>query len=369
MSTTRLGPVILVAFTLVLWVSPGLRGQTMPTGLPWEDPNSGFGTPGTGGSTGGQTTIEPVIQTSGGSKDNGTKTSDTGTDQQQSFVNGFLNDAADKIKSANGGSGWVWTWQKKWTIGPDGQPKEVTEQWQQGTINGAGPGAPVTTDPTKTPTTPPAGTNPPASPPGTTAGPGNPPGTPSGTPATTPPGTPPGSTSAVKPPTPPPAVPPADKPIDPNDAFDPAPPDLPDAEVRLVIQNPATSKETGYPRNVFPNIASPVPPLLHCKNEPVPEDTRVKITLDFDQTKLNREDLTLTVIDSEGNTLVPQEELGNYRHIFRVPDMTPTYEAVVTYKHPLTHDVREVMRIAIPVYPLDFKSRTVEHEQSRTDER
>jgi hypothetical protein len=351
---------IILPLLLVLLITPEMPAQTMPTGLPWEDPNTGFDSPGT---SGGQTAIEPVIQTSGGSKDNGTKTSDAGTEQQQSFVNGFLNDAAEKIKAANGGSGWVWTWQKKWIIGPDGKPTEVTEQWHQGTINGAGTGAPVTTAPPRTTSTTPVGPVPPRGPPTTSSGPGSPTGPTSGST----PGTPPTSTTTGRPPAPPPAVPPAGRPIVPNDAFDPAPPDLPDAEVRLVIQNPATAKETAYPRNVFPNLARPVPPLLRCKNEPVPEDTRVKITLDFDQTKLKREDLSLTIIDSEGNTLVPPEEMGTYRHIFRVPDMTPTYEAVVTYKHPLTNEVREVMRVAIPVYPLDFKHRTVEHEQSRTD--
>ena len=311
--------------------------------LPWEDPQSGFGTTtGTWTTGGGATsTIETTVETSGGSKDDGTTVSDQGTDQQKGFVDGFLKDTSDKIKGAGGGSGWVWTWQKKWKIGPDGKPYEVNEDWQRGSINASMPNVPVSSD-GKTPTTGPDGKP--------TTG-----TTPTGPATTAKPTTGPGPTTT------------ATVPDSPPEGFDMAPPDLPDADVRLVIQNPVTQQESGYPNNVFPTLASPPLTTLACKNPPVPEDTRVKLSLEFDPAKVQREDLTLTVTDNEGPALVPSEEIGSYRHIFRVPDMTPTYTAVVTYKHPMTGETKEIIKVAIPVYPLDFKSRTVEHEQRRTD--
>ncbi len=143
-----------------------------------------------------------------------------------------------------------------------------------------------------------------------------------------------------------------------------APPKLPPAEVQLVIQNPVDQREKGYPKNVFPDQRLPVSPLVD-KNQPVPEDTRVKITLDFNKDKIREEDLTLIVTDNEGDTIVPKDEMRAYRHIFRVPDMQ-RYTARVNYKHPLTGQDEEIIRVTIPVYPLDFKNRSIDADQRRT---
>jgi len=367
----------MVTVGVALFFLAGLTGwgQPAPGTLPWENPNSGFDKPVTGGSSGGTDKIETVIKTSGSTTDSGKTVSSTGSDKQQSFVNGFLNSAADKIKGSNGGSGWVWTWQKKWKIGPDGKPVEVKEEYQQGNIGttakpgqATGPGGGATAPSTPaTPAAPVTTANPgatvanPTLPTGPT-GPASPGNTPAGVavappkiPATTStPGTPAG-TSGKKAPTTSPAT----------KGVEAAPQALPRPVVQLVIQNPVNQQEEPYSNNVYPKENLPVTTKVG-KNKPVPEDTRVKICLDFDESKIRREDLTLTVTDNEGETKVSNDEMKNYRHIFRIPDLQKYY-ARVNYHHPLTGEDQEVIHVTIPVYPLDFKNRTIDFQQNRSD--
>lgn len=367
---------VLVVLLLLATGQSWAETQPAPGSLPWENPNSGFDKPSSGGTgTGGTDKIETVINTSGGSKDDGKTTSNTGTDKQQGFVNDFLNNASEKIKNSGGGSGWVWTWQKKWTIGPDGKPAEVKEDWQRGEIGTNAKSSPAPTPgPSAGPSSPAPSSPSSSSSPGKPSTPASPKTTPSSSPAA--PKAAPGGAKAVSAPSKaaPPSSSPTGKPAAPTTkatapaaapaGVEVAPPKLPPAEVQLVIQDPVDQVEKAYPKNVFPKESLPVTPLVD-KNQPVPEDTRVKITLDFDKSKIREEDLTLIVTDNEGPTEVPKDEMGNYRHIFRIPDLQ-RYTARVNYRHPITGSNDEIIRVTIPVHPLDFKNRTIESNQNRS---
>ncbi|HEY9070234.1 MAG TPA: hypothetical protein VIV61_08235 [Candidatus Ozemobacteraceae bacterium] len=103
------------AVSLIIAASLISASPTLATDQkPWEKP--GETTSSTPSGTAGHEKIETVIKTTGGTRTDGTQTSTTGTSSQQSYVDGFLNEAATKIKEAGGGSGWAWTWEKsgKW---------------------------------------------------------------------------------------------------------------------------------------------------------------------------------------------------------------------------------------------------------------
>ncbi|NLI78173.1 MAG: hypothetical protein GX442_17280 [Candidatus Riflebacteria bacterium] len=375
--TSHNRPTVVSVLVVLLLLAAGqgwAETQPAPGSLPWENPNSGFDKPSSGGSgSGGTDKIETVINTSGGSKDDGKTISNSGTDKQKGFVNDFLNNASEKIKNSGGGSGWVWTWQKKWTIGPDGKPAEVKEDWQKGEIGTNAKSSPA---PTPGPSSGPSSSSPsnpssssaPSSPASPKAGPSTSPSSPKATPSGTKAVSAPAKTSTPSTPTGKPAAPTtkatAPAPAPAPTGVEVAPPKLPPAEVQLVIQDPVDQVEKAYPKNVFPKETLPVTPLVD-KNQPVPEDTRVKITLDFDRSKIREEDLTLTVTDNEGDTEVPKDEMGNYRHIFRIPDLQ-RYSARVNYRHPITGSNDEIIRVTIPVHPLDFKNRTIEANQNRS---
>lgn len=362
-----------VVFMLLCNVHLCLFAQPAPGSLPWENPNSGFDNTSSSGNSGskGSDKIETVITTSGGSRENGKLISNSGTEEQKSFVNDFLNNAAEKIKNANGGYGWVWTWQKKWKIGPDGKPFEVKEEWQQGKIGTIGHpdensnGGRETATPSK-----PSSSGGSISPSTTKASPA-PVNQPINTGSSSPgslsraPGV--NSKSSTYPSNisnPPSSNPPQIRENHPSPGVEVAPPRLPPAEVQLVIQNPVDQRENTYPKNVFPDQNLPIIPLVD-KCSPIPEDTRVKITLDFNKDKIREDDLTLIVTDNEGDHEVPKDEMRSYRHIFRVPDMD-RYSVRVQYKHPITGENKEIIRVTIPVYPLDFKNRSIDSGQHRS---
>lgn len=354
--------------------------------MPWEDPNSGFdgSTGGSSASKPGTDKIEKVVNTSGGSKNDGKITSTTGTGGQQGFVNDFLDKTGEKIKNAGGGSGWVWTWEKKWKVGPDGKPMEVKEDWQKGNIGvktepvpSPAPAAP-TTPGSSGPSTPTTTAGKPATPAGGTSAakpaavtPGSSPtkpSTPTGktTPTTTAKATP-GTPGAGKPATPGAPSAPTTPATPATPGVDPAPPLLPPAEVRLVIQNPITFEEEPFSNNVYPTVKNPPMRAVRSRlQKAVPEDTRVRIGLELSE-DINPQDVVLTITDSEGQQPpVSPDSYQNYRHMFRIPDDN-RYFARVLYKHPQSTDPtpQEVIKVIIPVYKMGFDSRTIDANQGR----
>lgn len=119
--------VLILACTSGVFAAEGTCSDGSCKGpFPWENPDAGLkpGTPGSSSQIGSTGKIETVVDKSGGSKDEGKVTSSTGTDKQQSFVNGVLDNVADQIKTTGAGSGWAWTWQKQWRVDADGNPYE-----------------------------------------------------------------------------------------------------------------------------------------------------------------------------------------------------------------------------------------------------
>lgn len=373
-----IGIAVLVAVVLL-----GNSVSAQEGALPWDDPTSGFNPtttsttdPAAGPAANSPTEkIEAVINTSGGSKDNGQVVGTTGNSTQQGFVNDFLNNTADKIKNAGGGSGWVWTWEKKWKIGADGKPVDVLEDWQKGNVNGENLTSPSPTVPTfpKVPSTSTAKTPEPASPDGPAiAGPSIPAGPATSNPAT------PGDPNAVAKadPNAPPTQIFGTPSTDPNDATTPtppptsvniAPPLLGPADVRLSIQNPISNDEETFGANVYPTqAAAPYQPVQARLQKAVPEDTRVRIGLELSNA-IDPDDVTLVIIDNEGqHPPVPTAAYPNFRHMFRIPD-DQRYCARVLYKHPLSTDpdAKEIIRVTIPVYRLGFEHHTIDAHQDR----
>ncbi len=370
----------------VLAILVFLGGEVSAQSKPWENPNSGFTTTTTTTGPSGTTTtttktgvdkIEPVIKTDGGSKDNGATTGSAGTGAQQSWVNGFINNTADKIKTGGVVSGSCWTWQKSWKIGADGKPQEVKEAFQEGQVggktnpattqgSGGNPTPPSNPAPTSSPSpvAPPTKTVSTPSTPATPASPGTP-GTPGSTgkaPPSKTASTPPGKTGTSK--TTPPTTTGKEPP---KTGTEIAPPVVEKAPIVLVIQDPISRKDQPFPAAVFPKALVPTQNIV-AKAEPVPEDTRVKIGLDLDQNKINPQDVDLTIKDNEGEHFVPKETYNtNYRHIFRIPN-PDQYTAVVTYKHPLdpNKEQKEIIHVTIPVYKMGFQNRTIDAHQTRT---
>ena len=373
-------PALIVILGAVLTVGAVVHADSP---LPWEDPNSGFEAT-EGGKTADSDKIEAVINTSGGQKEDGPVTGSEGSADQKAFVDGFLNEKADKIKAAGGGTGWVYTWKKKWKIGPDGKPYEVVEKWHKGNIGGeADPKAEPGATPGTTPTTP--------------ATPGTPKSPDGSTTTTTTAATPPApGTSPAAPPASGPGASPKDKPVPPKAVADMpagtvvpkgpsgptnadapdmpttvaiAPPLLAPAEIMLTVQNPLTHNEEAFGTNVFPNMATPTYRPRYSKlSKAVPEDTRVKIALQLGS-GINPDDVTLMITDSNGEQPpVAKAYYEQYRHLFRIPD-NDRYCARVLYKHPHDPDPdpKEVLRLIIPVHALDFRNRTIDAYQSRVE--
>ncbi|OQA04715.1 MAG: hypothetical protein BWY66_02903 [bacterium ADurb.Bin374] len=335
---------------------------------PWESPTTGF-TSGTSGTTGSPEKIETIINTTGGTRTDGAQVTNSGTSDQQSFVNGFLNDAATKIKEAGGGTGWAWTWEKKWKIGPDGKPYEVKETWAEGNIGieskpETAPATPAPApSPTPSPTTAVTGTtdspeSPTTSsqPSATTAPSASSAPSKSSTPST------PAATSAAKPA----ASPASSAPTTAPKGIDAAPAKIPEPPVILTIFDPISQQECRYAAAINPSKPGRVP-LVASITRPIFEDTRVKIALDLG-TGIDGNDLSVTIRDNEGDHAFEHGSFpANYRHIFRVPNQKD-YTARVVYKHPVSKESQEIINVQIPVLKMSFANRTVESAGARTED-
>lgn len=362
MRLRNVAPIFLL-FSALLASSPAFSQDQRP----WETPSSGFdsGTTGTPGSTGSHDKIETVINTSGGTRSDGTQISNTGTTDQQSFVNGFLNEAATKIKEAGGGTGWAWTWEKKWQVGPDGKPTQVKEKWVEGNIG-------VTSKPeAATPANTPAD-QPPSTPAATPAAPSSPaaasPGQTSPTSPTSPSSSSTSSKQSSQPSTATPATsakaPPAAT-VSPK-GIDIAPAKIPEPAVLLSIFDPISQQESRFAAAVTPTRPGRVP-LVASVSRPIYEDTRVKIGLDL-APGIDINDMSVTIRDNEGDHAFERGSFPpNYRHIFRVPN-EKDYTARVVYEHPVSKEHQEIINIQIPVLKMSFANRTVESSVARTSD-
>lgn len=332
---------------------------------PWETPNSGY-TSGSTGSTPGHDKIETVINTTGGTRSDGTQVSNTGTSEQKSYVDGFLNDAATKIKEAGGGTGWAWTWEKKWKIGPDGKPYEVKETWADGNIGiksnpeAAAPGNTPSSQPAAQPSSAPAA-QPAASPAATSSPASSRPGRPPAPSSTS--STPSSSSSPSAPPASAKASPSAPAALSPK-GLDPAPAKIPQPSIMLSIFDPISQQECRYAAAVTPSKPGRVPRVASI-TRPIYEDTRVKIGLDLGP-GIDSANLSVTVHDNEGDHAYERGSFPpNYRHIFRVPNLKE-YFASVVYEHPISKERQEIINVQIPVLKMSFANRTVESSSART---
>ncbi|HNW35130.1 MAG TPA: hypothetical protein PKM25_09385 [Candidatus Ozemobacteraceae bacterium] len=330
---------------------------------PWEKPPDSTISP---AGTTGHDKIETVIQTTGGTREDGAQVSTAGTSSQQSYVNGFLNDAATKIKEAGGGSGWAWSWEKKWKIGPDGKPHEVKETWVDGSI-GLQSRPAVTGSPAPSTPVPAAATPQTPAPTGTSANAKNP-ATPPSSPAQPVPTA--AKTAAAA--TPQPAA--SGQPSQPSQtAAIPAPKGVDVAPVKiapppilLTIFDPVSQQESSFAAAVNPSKPGRVP-LVASISRPIYEDTRVKMALDLGP-GINRSELSVTIRDNEGDHAFERGAFPeNYRHIFRVPNQHD-YTAAVVYEHPISKERQEIIHVQIPVLKMSFANRTVEDSTRRTDD-
>lgn len=331
---------------------------------PWEKPAETTGATPSG--TSGHDKIETVIKTTGGTRSDGSQTSTSGTSSQQSYVDGFLNEAATKIKQAGGGSGWAWTWEKKWKVGPDGKPVEVKETWVDGTIGTTvKPGAPAA----PTAPTPAAAPAPAAAP--TAAAPSTPaPASPAPARPTPVPAKSPTQTAAATPATPgttspsAPSAPSAPDAAPAAKGIDVAPVRIAPPPVVLSIFDPVSQQESSFAAAVQPDKPVKLPTVASI-SKPIYEDTRVKIALELGP-GINRKNLSVTLRDNEGDHAFDHGAFPeNYRHIFRVPNQT-AYRAHVIYEHPVSGERQEIINVQIPVLKMSFANRTVEDSAHRT---
>lgn len=363
----------------ILCTTGKILSQPATEKLPWEDPNSGFYTNKTSKNnqtnSNSTTKIEVITNSSGGSRSDGKTISNEGTQKQIEFVNNFLKEAEQKIKNSAGGYGYVWTWEKKWKIGPDGKPYEVKESWHKGEINTNTINQQSSSN---LPNSSSSSNNSLSSQP-TQAQPMNLPTPNNKQSAQKTPVTQNSSTTNYKQVTSPQSIiqnqsssnnqhsNPSNRSSNKTSLTQPiniAPPLIPPAEVQLVIQNPINNSESVYSTNVFPNSSNFKPNTLFAKNEPIPEDTRVKISLDFDIKKINPQNLKLIIKDNEGENEVKPDEFKNYRHIFRVPNLND-YKAIVYYNNPQNRQFYEIINVSIPVYNMTFQNRTIDSAQHR----
>jgi len=302
------------------------------------------------GGTTGHDKIETVISTTGGTREDGTQVSTSGTSSQQSYVNRFLNDAATKIKEAGGGSGWAWSWEKKWKIGPDGKPHEVKETWADGNIGiqprpaETGSPAPSTPSPAApavvTPQAPATGKNPDSAAAKSTT-------------MSAPQPSQPSQPSRM-------VAPPAPK------GVDVAPVKIAPPPILLTIFDPVSQQENSFAAAVNPSRPGRVP-LVASISRPIYEDTRVKIALDLGP-GINRNELNVIIRDNEGDHAFDRGAFPeNYRHIFRVPNQKD-YTASVIYEHPISKERQEIIHIQIPVLKMSFANRTVEDSVRRAND-
>lgn len=328
---------------------------------PWESPGSGIDS-GAAGTAGKPEKIETIINTTGGTRSDGNQVSSSGTTEQQGFVNGFLNDAATKIKEAGGGSGWAWTWEKKWKIGPDGKPHEVKETWVEGNIGIESKSQTPAEAPAPTSAPAPA----PAAAPSASTAPSGTAGTSAAAPSSTPstPSKPSSSSSSSSAATP--AALPKPAPSTAPKGIDAAPAKIAEPPVILTIFDPISQQECRYAAAINPSKPGRVP-VVASITRPIYEDTRVKIALDLGP-GIDGNDLSVTIRDNEGDHVFDRGSFpANYRHIFRVPNQKD-YSARVVYKHPVSKESQEIISVQIPVLKLSFANRTVETSGARTDD-
>ncbi|MBF0408378.1 MAG: hypothetical protein HQM10_13590 [Candidatus Riflebacteria bacterium] len=395
----------ILSFNVLLFAETGAVGATGP--FPWEDPNSGFsgtwtstntgikpggivGTTGPTGSTGAVTpqsfdTVDKTIKSSGSTTQNGQAVSNAGVDtgktgtSHQDAVNDYLNNAANTIAGTSG-SASAWSWSKSWKIGPDGKPYEVRESYHQGSLNLSGKNNPGQTPATQTPTSTTPATNP--------SNPANPNTTPVATPGTTPnptSGTPPANSpvpTAANPSTPANSTPdiPCNNPTAANPSsagsdktsgdvkpdlppVDAAPISIPNPILSLSISDPtAAVDQPPFPTIFDPNdVVNTVPPeVLSRVASAVPEDTRVKFSLDL-LPPLDTSKVRVTFVDPDDQQVdLPYQR--TFYHLYRTPSNT-SYFVKVYYPDPITNKNEEILSIAVPVYKMGFGNQTIQHNQ------
>ncbi|GAB4272058.1 MAG: hypothetical protein Kow0029_10340 [Candidatus Rifleibacteriota bacterium] len=150
---------------------------------------------------------------------------------------------------------------------------------------------------------------------------------------------------------------PAPEPAKPG--IDPAPTKLPEPAVRMVIQHP-----TEFTEEVFScNSDSEETQNYTLDKFKIPEDTRVKIALEFSK-EVDPNKFTLVMTDEEGERPpVSSNRLKNYRHMFRVPS-EDKYSAKVVMDDGDGKGKRELMIVKIPVVKVDFDSRTIDNQRA-----
>jgi hypothetical protein len=124
-------------------------------------------------------------------------------------------------------------------------------------------------------------------------------------------------------------------------------------EVALVIQNPIDFKEERIPRD----IGDKGPTKRQLEEFKIPEDTRVKMTLDLGEGKKD-EDYEVIITDDTGKKTVDGTQMRNFRHMFRVPSET-NYSAQVNDKNTNA----PVLIVQLPVVEVEFDSRTLDGQR------
>ncbi|NLM17789.1 MAG: hypothetical protein GX221_08750 [Candidatus Riflebacteria bacterium] len=137
-----------------------------------------------------------------------------------------------------------------------------------------------------------------------------------------------------------------------------APPALPAPSVQLVIQHPIDFTEAPFAADE----TVPQAQELTLDDFEIPEDTRVKITLEI-LDGLHLDDFVMTVTDEKGESQpISGDELKRYRHIFRVPSKTDYFVNVYTNEGGTQ---KKILQVAVPVIPMDFDARTMESDSYR----
>ncbi len=127
--------------------------------------------------------------------------------------------------------------------------------------------------------------------------------------------------------------------------------------VRLIIQHPTEQMEEVFSCNGDPGEFA----MLSLDDFTIPEDTRVRMSIELGDT-IDEDDVFMVVVDDEGETdFISASSFANYRHMFRIPSLDEYSVKIFVKDHNRYGELMPVMQVAVPVTKVDFDSRSIEH--------